>query len=133
MAGLSLFSGRLWLLPLPEHSALVRTEIGIVSLISALMAAWAVLVVKKGRHLKNDYVVPVVAFGFFVAMIAGSIAMTGSVELDLLAATMVVGFACVWERIKIAELRIRENILRQELRLIQFAEQLGRVDAGDSL
>jgi len=130
-AGLSLFCGRLWLLAAPVYSSLVRAEAGIVSLIGALLVAWAILVVKKNRHLTNGLVIPTVAFGFFVAMIVVSIAMTGSVELDLIAATMLVGFVCIWERIKIAELRIRENLLRQELRLAQFTENMGRVDAGD--
>jgi len=132
MGGLSLFCGRLWLLAAPEYSPLVRAEIGMVALISVLLVAWAILVVRKKRHLRNRLVIPAVALGFFVAMIVVSIVMTGRVELDLLAATMLVGFVSVWERITIAELRIRENILRQELRLIQFTEHLGRGDAGDA-
>jgi hypothetical protein len=45
---------------------------------------------------------------------------------------MVVGFVVVWERVKIAELHIREYMLRQELRLAQFQEHLGNVSAGES-
>lgn len=125
--GLSLFCCGLWFRADPALSGLIRAEVGIVSLISALMAVWAFFVVKQGRHLRNDFITPSIAFGLFVAMIAVSIAMTGSVDTDLLAAAMVVGFACVWDRIKIAELHIRENILRQELRVIQLTEHLGRL------
>ena len=125
--GLSLFCGGLLFCADPAFSGLIRAEVGVVSFISTLMAVWAFFVVKQGRHLRNDLITPVVAFGFFVAMIAVSIAMTGSVDADLLAATMVVGFVFVWERVKIAELNIRENILRQELRLAQLSEQLERL------
>lgn len=129
--GLALLCGGLWFLADSEYSRLIRTEIGVVSLIGALLAVWSILVVKKGRHLKNDFLVPVVAFGIFVTMIVVSIAMTGSVDADLLAATMVVGFVFVCERVKIAELHIRENILRQELRLAEFTEHFGGVGSGE--
>jgi len=123
--GIAIFGGRLWFLAGPEYSRLIRSEIGIASVIGALLAIWSILVVKKRRHLRNNLLVPAIAFGMFVAMIALSVAMTGNVDIDLLAATMVVGFACVWDRVKIAELRIRENILRQELRLAEFIERFG--------
>ena len=101
-------------------------------MIGALLAVWSILVVKKRRHLRNNLLVPAIAFGMFVAMIALSVAMTGNVDADLLAAAMVVGFACVWNRVKIAELRIRENILRQELRLAEFIERFGNGGSGES-
>lgn len=59
-----------------------------------------------------------------MAIVALSIMMTGSVEPELLAAVVVEGLVFVCERVKTAELRIREHLLRQQLRLLQLAEEL---------
>ena len=127
MVGVSIFCGRLWLIAPTEYSSFVRTEIGIVSVVCVLLAGLLVLEVKKRRHPRNGLAMAGAAFGAFVAIVAVSIIMAGSVEPDLLAAVVVVGFVLICERIKTAELRIRESVLKQELRVIQFAEHLGRV------
>ncbi len=132
MLGLAIFCAIQWLRPHPDHSQFIRSEIGISFLIVALLAGWLIYIVKKGRHVRNSLIVSAIAFGMFVAMTALSLAMTGTVEADLLAATMVVGFATVWDRVKMAEMHIRENILRQELRLVEFSERFDDIGAGES-
>lgn len=103
-------------------STLIQAQVVLAALVGMLLAGWALRVLRTGRHLRNRLLFPSVAFGLFVAMIVISIALTGSVEQDLLAATMLIGFVFVWERVEVAELRIRETALRQELQLIELTD-----------
>lgn len=113
---------------------LTRVGAAIVSVTFGALLLWCLVTLKRGtERLRDSTVITSVAWGLVVLFLCKSLLVTRDVDASLVAGLVVVGSAATWARIRASELRLRENILRLELGMIDLVKGAKRGLATDPL
>ena len=122
VAGLSVVGGMIAcgiLLLRTDLAEVQRFHLFLALLLASLGAVWSFSTLRRGvlRPAKDEVPMQGVVWAFFVIVVCWEL-LLGRGEgamADVIAAIVLVGFAFTWDRVRAAELRTRETILRMAL------------------